>query len=80
MESIHSVPIAEPVESITINNVDNLLNDFTNENKINNLDILTEQQLNVNRVKKKQDTLEILQNSEKTRLQNRKKQGRYLFK
>mgnify|MGYP001319264120 CR=1 FL=1 len=66
----------EEIHSQSMSNMDKLLQ---SKNTINNLDILTEHQ-DVNRVKKSKDTLEILKNSEKKRLQTRKKYNRYLFK
>ena len=75
-------PVVEDLESVkhqeTLSKMDNLLNQHANE--INNLDVITEKNIEVNRVKDKQDTLDILKNSEETRVQSRKKYSKYLFK
>jgi len=82
VESQQTQPVVEDLESVkhqeTLSKMDNLLNQHANE--INNLDVITEKNIEVNRVKDKQDTLDILKNSEETRVQSRKKYSKYLFK
>lgn len=70
-----------------INNIDNLLESMKTSyeksnnktNKINNLDILSENNVEGTRIKDKKQTLSILKNSEKTRRRNRKYNS-YLIK